>query len=135
MILIDAFIAYSAIVVRRPGARRQRIPFQQDAGNRIDPIRGDDVARELTAYHARRSWNRRVGIVNKRDPSGDRFGEPTLTLQQRRDRGDHRAADRLPLSLIVGEEERPIVANRTAENAPSSCVAATMRWRSSSRPR
>ena len=38
-------------------------------------------------------------------------------LQQRRHGRDHRAADGLPLPLVVGEEERPVPPDRAADDA------------------
>ena len=38
-------------------------------------------------------------------------------MQHRRDRGDDRSADRLPLPLIIEKEERAVAVHRTAEHA------------------
>src|SRR5581483_9250966 len=56
-------------------------------------------------------------VVHDRDSTGDGFREDALALQKRGDRRRHRAADRLPLTLVVDEEERRVPGDRTAEGA------------------
>ena len=127
LILIDGFVVDAPVVVCGPGARRQRIPFEERASHWIHPLHGNRVGRERTAGRgAACAGNGRCRIVNRRHTPGDGFGEHALALEQRRHRGDHRAPDRLPLALIVEEEERLIAANGPADDA-TELIAAKLR--------
>ena len=126
LILIDRFVVDAAIVVGGAGAGRQRIAMQaaQRATGSM-PLDGNACCRE-TALRAGTSPRRR--IVDHRHAAGDRLGEDALPLQQRRHRRDHRAADGLPLPLVVGEEERPVASDRPAEHAAELVAAELAAW-------
>jgi hypothetical protein len=100
-------------IVRRSRRRGQRIPLQQRTRHRIHAGQGDGIADKRGASRA----DGHGRIVDDRHASGDRFGEDSLSLQQRRDRGGHRAADRLALPLVVHEEKRAVFHHRSAERA------------------
>ena len=118
LILIDRFVVHAPVVVGRPGGRRQRIAFQERPSDRIHPFHGNRVAREGTTGRAARSaWHGGGRIVDGGNASADGFGEDALTLEQRRNGGDHRASDGLPLALIVREKERAVPANGTSDHA------------------
>ena len=55
--------------------------------------------------------------------SANRFGEHALALEQRRHGRDDRAADRLPLALVVHEEERPVLPHGSAQDATELVAA------------
>ena len=127
LILIDRLVVDAPVVVGGPGAGRQRIALQQRAGDRIHALRRESCCPGTAcASRRRRPATVVAGIVDRRHAAADRLGEDALALQQRRHRGDHRAADRLPLALIVDEEERPIAPNRPADDA-AELVAAELR--------
>ena len=127
LILIDRLVVDAPVVVGGAGAGRQRIPVQQRRA-RPDPSARRESCCPGTgcASPPPAAGRRRRRIVDGRNASADGLGEDALALQQRRHRGDHRAADRLPLALVVDEEERPIAPNRPADDA-AELVAAELR--------
>src|SRR6185369_12649065 len=59
---------------------------------------------------------RRRRIVDRRDASGDGLREDPLSLEGGRHGGDAHAPDALPASLVVHEEERPVLLDRPAQD-------------------
>ncbi len=112
----------AAVIVGRAGGGRQRVVRQERDGDRIELRRRNRVAGKRGSYRAGR------GIEDGRHLAGDRFREDTLALQRRRHRRDDGARDVLALSLIVGEEERPIAPQGTAGRG-AELVAAVLRLR------
>ena len=96
------------------------------SGDGVDAIGGNRVAGKRRPRDAAAGPSRRRRVVDDRHAAADGFGEDALTLQQRRHRGDDRAADRLPLPLIVGKEERAVPPNRPADHA-AELMAAKLR--------
>ena len=110
MLVLD-FVADPLEVVGGAAAGRQRVAREQGTRHRIDATRGDRAARKRRAHAA----DRRRRIVDDRHTPADGLGEDPLPLQGGRHRGNHRAADRLALALIVGKEERAVFPDRATE--------------------
>ncbi len=125
LILIDRLVADAAVVVGGAGAGRQRIALAA-ARAPPDPSGRAGIVLPGNGLRACRRRPVRGRIVDGRHAAADRLGEHALPLQQRRHRRDHRAADGLPLALVVDEEERPVAANRAADDA-AELVAAERR--------
>src|SRR4051812_50021480 len=106
LVLIDRLVAGAPVIVGSPGTRGQRIPGQKRSCDRIDSRRGNRVSWKGSAggrpRHSGRSCRR---IVNRVHAPADDLGEYSLALQQRGYGGDDGASDRLPLALIVDEQE------------------------------
>src|SRR4029079_6587202 len=115
LILIDRLVAHALVVVGHPRTGGQRITGQQRPGDRIDSRLWNRVSGKLAPRRSTGSVGPgRGGVVNRdRAPAG-RLGEYALALQQCGHSGDHGAPNRLPLPLIVDEEECPVLSNRTA---------------------
>ena len=127
LILIDRLVVDAPVVVRGAGARRQRI-VRRAARARPDRSDRQESCCPGTACGSRRRQVSGRSSLDRRWPErgADGLGEDALTLQQRRNGGDHGPADRLPLSLIVDEEERAVSANGPADNA-AELVASKLR--------
>jgi hypothetical protein len=108
-------------VVGRTLGRGLRIALEEGQRHGIDARGRDRPARKRRASRAAR---RRV--VNDRHPAANRLAEDPLPLQRRRHGREHRAPDRLTLTLVVDEEECLVPADRTADDA-TELVAAKLR--------
>jgi hypothetical protein len=113
LILVVHFVGGPAVVVGRSRRGRQRVAIDERQRDRIDRISRNRVVRERRAGRA--DGGRR--IVDDGHAPVDRFGEDALPLQHGRHGGRDRPSDLLALSLVVGEEERPVPRNRSAEHA------------------
>ena len=118
LILVVGLVCGPAIVVGRPRRGGLRIPLEQRQRHGIEAVGRDGAVRERCAREpAAPVGHGRAGIVNNRHAAGDRLGEDSLSLQQRRHRRDHGPADALPLTLVIDEEERPVATERAAQDA------------------
>ena len=87
-------------------------------------VQGNRCCRETACASRHRPIRPRGrGIVDDRHAAGDGFGEDALSLQQRRHRRDHRAANRLTLALVVDEEEGAVPSHRAADDAAELVAA------------
>src|SRR5262245_31865500 len=117
LVLLGPFVADATVVVRRSGDRRKRVAVEEQDRRGIEPRDRDPASGERVAGIASaglRGGRRR--IEDLRDDANDRLGEDALTLKQRRDRRNPHSANELARALIVGEEERSILQDRTAEH-------------------
>ena len=113
LILIHPLQHVARVVVRGTRRRGQRIPLQQGDRDRIHLCSRNGVPCERGPIGARRSER----VVDHRHRTRDGFREDALALQQGRNGRCLRLRDRLPLSLVVQEEEGPIALHRSAERS------------------
>ena len=107
-----------AIVVRRPGGNRQRITLEQSHCRRVHSFPWNSVEGKGEA---------RRGIKDRRQRAGDRLGENTRALKQRRHSRRANPANGLPASLVIREEERSVADDWAAEN-PAKLITAEKRF-------
>jgi hypothetical protein len=112
LILIHRFVVDAAIVVGGSSACRQWISIEQRPRHRIHAREWNRVVRKR---RSRRTARR--GVVDDGNAAADGFREDALALQHGRYCRDDCASDGLPLTLVIGEEERAVAANRPAKDA------------------
>src|SRR6185369_10710595 len=122
LVLVVDLVRCPRVIVGRAWRGRQRVPLEEREGDRIHALGGNDATRKRRPAGARR----RGRIEDGRDASADWLGEDALALQQRGHHGNLRTADRLPLALIVREEERAVFDERAAQR-PAELIAAIRR--------
>jgi hypothetical protein len=128
LILVVDLLCGPAVVVGGTRRVRQRVPLEKGERDRIHPVDRNRVAGERRSGESAGGGCRRPWIVNDRDASTNRLGEHSLSLQQRRNGRKHGPPDRLPLTLVVQKEERPIPNERSAQRA-AVLVAPELRLR------
>ena len=122
LILVHRLVGGPPEIVGGAGTGRHRETARAGSRHRIPSRFRNRVVRERRADVV--DGGRRV--VDHRHAPGDRLGEDPLPLKSGRHRGNHRAGDRLPLALVVDEEERRVPADRPAEHA-AELIAAILR--------
>jgi hypothetical protein len=112
-VAVQRRVAVADVVVRvggRPLAVRQRVVLQRRACDRIDPIRGDDVAVERLPRDRVVDDDRHAGVAPE-------IREITRAVPQGRHGREHGLARQLSRPLPRSEEERPAPPNRAAKRS------------------